>query len=116
MHVASNASRMVVSRKHALQSAALTVASQTSKIAVGFILIKLIAVYLGAGGMGLLGNFMSLVAMLSLMAGGGISNGVIKYVAEYKKQPRRLAEFIGSAKLYSLLSVSYTHLTLPTKA
>ncbi|BAO63759.1 MULTISPECIES: O-antigen translocase [Pseudomonas] len=107
MHVASNASRILVSRKHAFQSAALTVASQTSKIAVGFILIKLIAVYLGAGGMGLLGNFMSLVAMLSLMAGGGISNGVIKYVAEYKKQPRRLAEFIGSAKLYSLLFCTF---------
>lgn len=103
MRTTNNARRALVSRKHALKSAALTVLSQVSKIAVGFILIKLIAVYLGASGMGLLGNFMSLVAILSLMAGGGISNGVIKYVAEYKKQPGKLMEFIASAKLYSLL-------------
>jgi len=71
MRTTNNARRALVSRKHALKSAALTVLSQVSKIAVGFILIKLIAVYLGASGMGLLGNFMSLVAILSLMAGGG---------------------------------------------
>jgi PST family polysaccharide transporter/antigen flippase len=89
-------------RKRALTSAALTSIAQISKIAIGFAFIKLIAVNLGADGMGQLGHFMSVVTMLSLLAGGGIVNGLIKYVAEYKKQPKQLMDFIAASKTYAL--------------
>lgn len=90
-------------RKRALISAALTTIAQVSKIAVGFVFIKLVAVYLGAGGMGQLGHFMSVVTILSLLAGGGIVNGLIKYVAQYKGKPKQLLNIIAVSKAYSLI-------------
>nr|WP_283245278.1 O-antigen translocase [Pseudomonas sp. PCH44] len=89
-------------RSGLLLSAVLTTSAHLSKIAVGFLLLKLVAVYLGVEGMGRLGNLMSAVLFLSLLAGGGIQNGVIKYVAEYKMRPRTLLRFLADARVYSL--------------
>ena len=84
-------------------SAALTTMAHLMKIGLGFIFLKLSAVYLGVEEVGLLGQFTSLVALLFLIAGGGIGNGVIKYVAEFRYNPRRLLIFIVSAKTYSII-------------
>lgn len=85
-----------------IRSAALTVLAHFSKLLVGFFILKLIACYLGAEGLGRLGHFMNLLTILSILAGGGILNGVIKYVAEYRSQPRRLVGFVSSAAGYSI--------------
>ncbi|WP_324730745.1 O-antigen translocase [Pseudomonas paeninsulae] len=85
-----------------IYSALLTTIAQFSKIAVGFVLLKLIAINLGPEGLGTLGHFMSAVTILSLLAGGGVMNGIIKYVAEYRVQPQRLKDFISAVISYSL--------------
>lgn len=103
MHSPSKVMIRSESRKRALISAALTTVAQISKIGVGFAFIKLVAVYLGAGGMGQLGHFMSVVTILSLLAGGGIVNGLIKYVAQYKGKPKQFLHMIAVSKAYSLL-------------
>ncbi|CAI8889164.1 Lipid III flippase [Pseudomonas sp. IT-P74] len=103
MHPTSKVAKNFSDSKRALISAALTTLAQISKIGVGFAFIKLVAVYLGAEGMGQLGHFMSAVTMLSLLAGGGIVNGLIKYVAQYKKQPKELLKTIAVSKAYSLV-------------
>jgi PST family polysaccharide transporter/antigen flippase len=90
-------------KKRVFISAALTTVAQVSKIGVGFAFIKLVAVYLGAGGMGQLGHFMSAVTLLSLLAGGGVVNGLIKYIAQYKKQPKKLMNTVAVSKAYSLI-------------
>ncbi|WP_240645018.1 O-antigen translocase [Stutzerimonas nitrititolerans] len=74
-----------------------------SKLLVGFLLLKLVSFYLGAEGLGRLGHFMSLLTILSILAGGGILNGVIKYAAEYRNQPFKLVGFVSSAASYSLI-------------
>lgn len=84
-------------------SALLTVCAHLSKLLVGFLLLKLVSFYLGAEGLGRLGHFMSLLTILSLLAGGGILSGVIKYVAEYRSQPIKLVGFVSSAASYSLI-------------
>lgn len=89
-------------RSRTLYSAVLTTCAHLSKIAVGFLFLKLVAVNLGVEGLGQLGNFMSAVLFLSLLAGGGIQNGVIKYVAEFKARPVRLTNFLAGARVYSL--------------
>lgn len=86
-----------------LYSALLTGAAHLSKVLSGFILLKLIAYYLGAEGLGTLGHFMSLVAILSMLAGGGVVNGVIKYVSEFKATPRKMMVFITASTKYSLV-------------
>ncbi len=75
--------------------------AQASKILTGLVLIKVIAVYLGPKGLGQLGHLFSVVAILNLLAGGGIVNGVIKYVSEYRTKPKQLLEFISAAASYS---------------
>lgn len=72
-----------------------------TKILAGFIVLKLVAVYLGAEGLGSLGQLMSLITILSLIAGGGITNGVIKYVAEYKILPPKMLYFVSGAFSYA---------------
>jgi len=72
-----------------------------SKILVGFLLLKLIAYYLGTTGLGALGNFMSAVTIVSLLSGGGITTGIVKYIAEYKGKPKKTYDFILTATLYS---------------
>lgn len=67
------------------------------------VILKLIAVFVGPTGLGLLGNLMSLTTMASVFAGGGISNGITKYVAEYQRQPIRQIRFIGSAITYGMV-------------
>ena len=46
---------------------------------------------------------MSAVTILSLLAGGGVVNGLIKYIAQYKKKPKQLMSTVAVAKAYSLL-------------
>lgn len=81
-------------------------------MAANLVILKLVAMFVGPTGLGLLGNFMSLTTMASVFAGGGIGNGIAKYVAQYKKQPIRQARFIGSAMTYgttvSLLILAIT--------
>lgn len=73
-----------------------------SKLLLGFALLKLIANYQGSAGLGYIGNFMSLVTLVVSMAGGGVTNAVIKYTAEYKTNEVNLSRFFSTAAFYSL--------------
>lgn len=88
---------------NSIYSALLTVFAHLSKLLVGFLLLKLVSFYLGAEGLGRLGHFMSLLTILSILAGGGILNGIIKYVAEYRNHPFKLVCFVSAAVSYSLI-------------
>jgi O-antigen/teichoic acid export membrane protein len=70
------------------------------RMLVNLVIVKLISVSVGTTGLGLLGNFMSLTTLVSVFAGGGIANGITKYVAEYSSKPNRLISFLGAATLY----------------
>jgi len=78
----------------------------------GLIVIKMIAIYLGPEGFGRLGHFMSLIAILSVLAGGGILNGMVKYVSEYKQQPEKLNLFLSNALAYSTIFSSLLFVVL----
>jgi PST family polysaccharide transporter/antigen flippase len=77
--------------------------AQAVRMLGGLIIIKVIAAYLGPDGFGRLGHFMSLIAILSVLAGGGVLNGIVKYVAEYKNSPEKLYSFLSNALTYSLI-------------
>lgn len=87
----------------AYKVAGLTALSHLSKLIIGLLILKQLALVQGPQGMGLLGNFMSLVAMATTLAGGGVISGIIKYLAEYNDNPRRQQQFIQSAFAYVLL-------------
>ena len=87
-----------------LAAALLTSTAHASRLLTGLVLVKVIAVYLGPEGMGRLGHFMNVVTILSMLAGGGILNGVMKYVAEYRQNPQELLGFVSGASSYALIA------------
>lgn len=89
--------------RKAFTSAVLTTAAQASKIMVGFLALKLIALYMGPDGLGRLGHFMSVTSILVLLAGGGIGHGVIKYAAEYRKKPFKLYQLLSTATAFAVV-------------
>ncbi|MND52733.1 Lipid III flippase [compost metagenome] len=89
--------------RKAVSSAVLTTLAQASKIVVGFLVLKLIALYLGPDGLGKLGHFMSLTSILALLAGGGIAHGVIKYSAEYRNNKFNLYRLLSTASAFAFV-------------
>lgn len=70
------------------------------RMVVNLIVIKFISVAMGPAGLGMLGNLMSATTMVMLFSGGGIVNGITKYVAEFNSRPDRLRQFLQGAAAY----------------
>lgn len=71
------------------------------KILIGFVLNKIIAVYVGPAGVALLGQFSNYSGMVTTFGNGGTNSGVTKYIAEYngdsKKQQKLVTASLGIA-------------------
>jgi PST family polysaccharide transporter len=52
----------------------------------GFVVTKVVAIYLGPGGIAVIGQFQNFVAINTSFASGGIQQGVVKYLAEFREQ------------------------------
>ena len=59
------------------------------KVCTSLFLSKVLAVYVGPAGYGVIGQFQSLVSMVTTFASGATSNGVIKLTAEASGTPQR---------------------------
>lgn len=67
------------------------------KIAIGLITSKLIAVFIGPGGMALVGNLRNFITSLEAVATLGFQNGIVKYVAERNQDELQLRKIIATA-------------------
>jgi len=67
----------------------------------GFIVIKVVAVKIGPEGIAFVGQFQNTTAILTLLATGAITMGVIKYLAQHKAEPLKIQKIIHSAFLIS---------------
>lgn len=67
------------------------------RLAAGLVVTKVLAVYVGPGGLALLGNFSNFVGMVGLISSGGLTNGVTKYVAEYRNDPAARDAILNAA-------------------
>lgn len=77
--------------------------STFSKIISYLFIVKIIALYTGPEGLGKMGQFMSLMTIVGVCAGGGISNGIIRYVAEYQKtNPDKIKTILNSGLFLTL--------------
>jgi PST family polysaccharide transporter len=77
-----------------------------ARLLTGLVVIKLVAWLAGPEGVGKLGQFMSLMSLLAVLAGGGISAGVVKYVAEYRHDAQKLSRLLAAALWYALMASS----------
>ena len=73
-----------------------------ARLLAGLVVIKLVAWFAGPEGVGKLGQFVSLMSLLAVLAGGGISAGIVKYVAEYRDDAQRLSRLLAAALWYVL--------------
>lgn len=73
-----------------------------ARLLAGLVIVKLVAWSAGPQGVGRLGQFMSLMSLLAVLAGGGISTAIVKYVAEYRADPKRLERLLSAALAYAL--------------
>ncbi len=82
------------------------------RIVVGLITSKIIAYYLGAQGMALLGdlrNFFSSVQSVSTL---GIYNGLVKYIAEYKNAKKEMKKILSTAYYMGFIAAMLTGFVL----
>ncbi|MGN6280376.1 O-antigen translocase [Frateuria sp.] len=77
-------------------------AATAARLVAALVVVKLVASFAGPEGIGKLGQFMSLMSLLAVLAGGGISAGLVKYVAEYREDPAKLSRLLASALWYAL--------------
>lgn len=75
------------------------------KIGTGLVTSKLLAVFVGPGGMALLGNFRNFSSSLESISTLGFTKGILKYVAESKDDKIQLQKTISTVFI-SLLAVS----------
>lgn len=90
----------------------LTAFANLIKIGINLITTKVIAVLVGPNGVAMLGQFTNLMTALTTTSTGGISNGIIKYVAEYEEKKNVYYSYINAALSITLLFSVITSLLL----
>lgn len=82
-----------------IKTSILTAISTIIKILSGFIINKTVAIYVGPAGIALIGQLQNFVLIMSNLSNGAISNGVVKYTAEYKIIGQKQSLFSTSLKI-----------------
>ena len=81
-------------------------AAVATRLVAGLALNKVLAVYIGPAGFGVIGQFQSLVAMLGALAGGAFGNGVTKLTAERSADPARQLAVWRTAATFGLMGTA----------
>ncbi|SIS78386.1 polysaccharide transporter, PST family [Chryseobacterium ureilyticum] len=64
------------------------------KIITGYISVKIVASIIGPSGVALIGQLQNVTSIFTTFGAGGINNGVIKYVSEFKNEETILKKFL----------------------
>lgn len=74
-----------------------TALSTLVRMLTGLISVKVVASIIGSSGVALLGQLRNFSSIAMTLSSGGINNGIVKYVAEYKDSEDRLKMFLSTA-------------------
>jgi len=86
-----------------IKTSILTAISTVIKVITGFIINKLVSIYIGPSGLALIGQFQNFSGIVTTFATGGINQGVVKYLAEYKDEEKK-AHLLSTSLFITLLS------------
>ncbi len=76
--------------------------SNVINIAAVFVVQKVIAVQVGPAGVAIVGQYQNFLGITTSLANGGIDSGIVKYVAEYRRDTDRNALLIFNATRITL--------------
>ncbi len=86
-----------------LKTSILSAISSGIKILTGLVVTKIIAIYLGPVGIALLGQFASLKTIVTAFSTGGIKNGIVKYISEYRDDATNRNNFLITSFLIGFI-------------
>ena len=75
------------------------------KIGIGLITSKILAIFVGPGGMALVGNLRNFLTSLENIATLGFQNGIVKYIAENQRNRNELQKIIATVFI-SLVAIA----------
>jgi len=85
-----------ISNNVLVKVASLNSVSVIIKIIAGFLTSKFIAIYVGSEGMALVGNLRNFVGSVQSLSILGLYKGVVKYIAEFKKDVVQLSKTLST--------------------
>lgn len=86
-----------------IKTSFLTGISTVVKIITGFIVNKIVAVYIGPAGIALIGQFQNFVAIIMNFANGAVGAGITKYTAEYYDNEDKKSKMLSTALWISVV-------------
>ncbi|MBV8328641.1 O-antigen translocase [Chryseobacterium sp.] len=66
------------------------------KLLTGYISVKIVASIIGPAGIALIGQLQNFTSIFTTLGAGGINNGVVKYVSEFKDDDSALKKFLNN--------------------
>ncbi|MGV0926021.1 O-antigen translocase [Empedobacter sp. ULE_I145] len=66
------------------------------KLLTSYITVKVVASIVGPSGIAIIGQLQNFVSIITTLGAGGINNGVVKYVSEYKDDTSFIKKIIGN--------------------
>lgn len=73
------------------------------KLLTGYISVKVVASLIGPSGIALIGQLQNFTSIFTTLGAGGINNGVVKYVSEFKEEETTLKKFLSSGLRITLV-------------
>lgn len=81
----------------------LTGLSTIIKLITSYVTVKVVAYIVGPSGIALIGQLQNFVSITTTLGAGGINNGVVKYVSEYKDDKVAIKGIIGNGFRITML-------------
>ena len=88
-----------------IKTSVLTAISSIIKVIAGFVINKVIAMYVGPSGLAVVGQLQNFMSIVTTFSNGAITQGVIKYTAEYKTIEEKQKIFSTSIIISLICSV-----------
>lgn len=79
-----------------IKTSVLTAISTIIKVISGFVINKVIALYVGPSGLAVVGQLQNFMSIITTFSNGAITNGIVKYVAEYQTIEQKQKIFSSS--------------------
>jgi PST family polysaccharide transporter len=87
-----------------IKVASLNSASVLTRIVAGILTSKAIAIFIGAEGLALIGNLRNFLSSTQSVATLGLYDGLVKYIAEFKKQTVELSKTLSTVFYLGFIS------------